>query len=187
MARGSPVAPDIEAGVLAGLQVDAGHLLLGFHVAGLLGCDALQHAQSQVHVALAQGQVHIGDGDAHLLRRAAELVDGILHDLGGLVLRQGNPRDPPFAVTHHTWKPGRGWPIPTLEQQEEDRERKLLGVEAHCSWRAGPAGGHEIPDCENLLLSASKSEGDFFLRETYGRISLYLPAFSQRYFYVMVS
>ena len=87
------------------------------------------------------------------------------------MLRQGNPTDPPFAVTHHTWKPGRGWPIPTLEQQEGDRESEPLGVEAHCSWRAGPAGGHEIPDCENLSLSASKSECDFFLRETYGRIS----------------
>lgn len=34
------VAADVEAHVLASVQVDAGHLLLGFCVAGLLGRDA---------------------------------------------------------------------------------------------------------------------------------------------------
>lgn len=97
---GLPVAADVEAGVFVGLQVDVGHLLLGFRVAGLLGCDVPQHAQCHVHVPLAQGQVHIGNGDADLLWCATELVDGILHDLGGLMLGHGNPTDPLLAVAH---------------------------------------------------------------------------------------
>ena len=48
-------------------------------------------------------------------------------------------------------------------ETEREKERQPLGVEGHRLWRAGPAGGHEIPDCENLFLSTSKSDGDFFL------------------------
>lgn len=150
-AWGLPVAADVEADVPVGVQVDAGHLLLGFDVAGLPGRDVPEHVQRHVHVPLAQGQVHVGDGDADLLRRAAELVDGILHDLGGLVLRRENPMDPPSAAKVG----GSKW------QHLKTSFRKLKAIPL-----LAPGPG-------NLLAPQHLT---VFLWGTYGHV-LYIPAF----------
>jgi len=87
------VGGHVEPLFLAVLEVDGGHLLARLHVIGLGGLDLFEQAEGVVNVAAAEQQVNVGHGDSRLFAGAFELVDGVLHGFGCLVLQLVEQKD----------------------------------------------------------------------------------------------
>lgn len=86
MPSGIPVAASIEFLVIAVVEVDVGHLLSRLYEVWLTWANIAQHGDGCLDIPTCDGQVSVGDGDAHLLSGALEVVDGVLHHFGCLVL-----------------------------------------------------------------------------------------------------